>query len=114
MLGTGNDFILQGAGQVTEIIAIAGDSHDQITVFLGIRLRSAQCGCGDYVELDVMSAQAEVGAHQLRQLVNSILTVEQLRCELLVEQRPASAGMIHLRRRFGDGGRAVAVRALNG
>jgi len=40
VLGTRDDFVLQGAGQIAEVVAVPGNSDDQIAVFFGFRLRS--------------------------------------------------------------------------
>ena len=71
-----DDFVLQGARQVTEVIAVTGNAHNQIAVFLRICLRGSQGGRGDYIELNVMSVQAEVGADQMRHFVEPILAFQ--------------------------------------
>ena len=33
VLGARDDLVLQGAGQVTEVVAVTGNAHDQVAVF---------------------------------------------------------------------------------
>src|ERR1035437_1162469 len=63
LLRAGDDFVLQGGGEVAEIVAVAGYPHDQIPMLLGMRLRLAQRLRRDHVELDVMAVELEVRAH---------------------------------------------------
>ena len=80
----------------------------------GIRLRGAERGGIHDVELDVVPVHLEVRAHELDEAVQSRVILQDLGRELLVEQRAAGAGVVHLGDGLDDGGRAVAVRALDG
>ena len=73
MLGARDDFFLQGVTEVAEVIAVAGDAHDQVAVFLGAGLGLAQ-GFGVHdIELDVVSVQAEIGADELAEFVEVLV-----------------------------------------
>lgn len=64
VLGAGDDLILQGLAQVTEVIAVAGHPDNQIPVLLGVCLCGPQGLGPHHVELDVVAVQLEVGADQ--------------------------------------------------
>jgi hypothetical protein len=54
VFGAGDDFVLQGFAQVTEVVAVAGNPHDQVAVLVWVFLSLAQ-GIGvHHVELDMM------------------------------------------------------------
>ena len=38
MLGAGDDLVLEGGGQVAEVVAVTGHAHDQVAVRLGAGL----------------------------------------------------------------------------
>ncbi len=83
-------------------------------MFLRVGLRRPQRVGPHHVELDVVAVQLEVRADERCQLVDAFLPLEQLRRELLVEQRPAAARVIHVRGRLDDRGRSVAIGAVRG
>src|SRR5579864_6845544 len=60
-----------------------------------------------------MPTKPEVGTYELRDLAQGGFALQQLRRELLVQQRPSSSGMIHLGCGFDHGSWAIAIRALN-
>ena len=73
VLGARDDLILQGAAQIAEIVAIAGDPHDQVPMLQRAGLGRAQGGSVHNVELDVMTAQPKVRSHQVHQIVQVLL-----------------------------------------
>ena len=87
MCCAGNDFILQFFAQVAEVIAVASYAYDQAAVLFGVILCSAQSIRIYHGELDVMSIQVEMAAHQMDEAVHAIFAIQYLRSELLVEQR---------------------------
>ncbi len=97
MLGTSDDFILECLAQITEVITIPGHTDDQAAILLRVLLRGTQSSRVHHVELDVMSVELEIGPHQLDQFIQTFIVGKDLRRELLIEQRAASTGMIHLR-----------------
>src|SRR5208282_34807 len=113
VLGPRDDVVLQGTGQVAEVVAVARDADDEVAVPLGVRLRRSQGGRGDDVELDVMSPQSKIRTDQVPHLVESRIPFEQLGRELLVQQGPPGTRMVHLGGGLDDCGGTVAVRALD-
>src|SRR5436190_18505446 len=51
VLGSGDDFILKRPRQVTEVVAVAGNAHDQVTMVFRIVLGFFERVGGDDVEL---------------------------------------------------------------
>ena len=45
LLGAGDDLVLQGSGEVAEVVAVAGYAHDQVAMLVGMRLRRWQGTC---------------------------------------------------------------------
>lgn len=72
----GDDFVLQGFAEVAEVVAVAGDTDDEVAVLLRVGLGFAQCLGADDVELDVVAVEPEVGSHQARQVVDALLALE--------------------------------------
>ena len=64
VLCSGYDFVLQLLGHVVEVVAVAGDADQQVTVFLGMLLGVVQGGGINDVELDMVTAELEVGADE--------------------------------------------------
>ena len=67
---------------------------------------------GDYVELNVMTVHAEVRSDEVQQAVDPFLSLHQGRRELLIQERSARSGVVHLGSRSDDRGWAMAVGAL--
>jgi len=65
----GDDLVLQGGAQVAEVVAVARDADDEVAVLRGVRLRGAERGGVDDVELDVVARHLEVGAHEVDEAV---------------------------------------------
>ena len=114
MLGAGDDLVLEGLAEVAEVVAVAGDADDQVTVLFGMGLRLAQRLRIDDIELDMMAVELEVGADELNEHIEAGIVFQQLGRELLVEQSAAGAGVIQLGGGLEDRGGAVAVGALHG
>ena len=87
----GDDLVLELCAEIAEVVAMAGDAHDQVAVSLGVGLRLAQCAGIDDVELDMVAAHGEVGPHQLDEAVQPGIICQQPGRELLAEQCAAGA-----------------------
>ena len=73
VLGACDDLVLQVFAQVTEIITVSGHTDDKVTVLFWVLLSGMQSLSIHDIKLDVMSIQLEVGAHQLDQLLKSLV-----------------------------------------
>src|SRR5208282_2941665 len=93
LFGTGDDFVLKGLGQVAEVIAVARNPDDQIAMLLRMQLCFTKSGRVHNVELDVMAAELEIGAHQMSEVIDAILALHDRGGEFLIEQGAARAGM---------------------
>src|SRR5512144_447022 len=113
MLCASNDLLLQGLAQITEVIAVSGHTDNETTILFRVLLCRAQGSRVDYVELNVVSIQFEVGTDQLNKFIESLIICQHLGCELLIEQCAAGSDVIHLGHRTHNGGRPTAVRALD-
>ena len=67
LLGAGDDLVLQGVGQVAEVVAVARHADDEAAVRFRVGLRRLERLAGDDVELDVVAVGAEVGPDELRE-----------------------------------------------
>src|SRR3990167_7703068 len=109
-----DDLVLERFGEIAEVIAVACHADDQVAMPLRVRLRLAQRGGGDDVELDVVAAEREVGAHEADEPIEVRGGLERLRRELLVEERTARPRVIEARGGAEHRGRAAPVGALHG
>ena len=66
------------SAQVAEVIAVTGNTHNQVAVLLGIVLCMTQGGRIHHVKLDVMPVQPEVSAHQLDQVIQAFIASQQV------------------------------------
>ncbi len=65
-----NDLLLQLRCQVHKIIAVPGNTHDQIPVIVRVTLGLAQQVAVDNVELDVMPVHFKIGSNQVGRFCN--------------------------------------------
>ena len=96
MLRPSDYFILKVFPQVIEIIAVACDAHDQVTVELRMLLGLTERFGIYHIELYVMPVEAEVAPYERRQLLITSFVLEELRGEFLVQKCPASPEMVNL------------------
>ena len=60
-----NDLILQSLAEVAEVVAVAGDAHDEIAVLLRMSLCFAErCGV-HHVELNMMAPQLKIRSDEV-------------------------------------------------
>ena len=97
--------------EVYEVVAVARDADEEAAVVVRVGLGVAQRRFVDDVELDVVSAELEVGADEVLDAFDSLFAGEDGGQEALVEQRSAGFDLVHLAERLDDRGRAVAVCA---
>lgn len=74
MLGASNDLVLQGTRQVAEVVAVSRDPHDKIAILFRLRLCGTQGFRRHHIELDMVTVQTEVGADQLGNLVEALIS----------------------------------------
>ncbi len=65
LLGAPDDFVLQRFAKVVEIIAVAGNTDDEVAVFFRMLLRIAKRIGRHNVELDMMTVHPEIAPDQL-------------------------------------------------
>lgn len=106
------DLFLLVVVEVYEVVAIARDADEETAIVVGVGLGVAQRRFVDDVELDVVSAEFEVGADEVLDAFDAFFAGEDGGQEALVEQRTAGFDLIHLAERLDDGGRAVTVCAV--
>jgi hypothetical protein len=71
VFGSLDYFVLEFCGEVDEIVAISGDSNEQVSMFFWVFLCFAQRFCVHDVELDVMPIKFEVRADKVGEFVLS-------------------------------------------
>ena len=113
LFGAGDDLILQGFAQVAEVIGVASYAHNQVAVLSRVLPGVLQGGRIYHVELDMVPVQLEVCPHQLDQVHQPGVILQQLRGQLLVEQRAPGTDVIHFGSRPKHSGRAAAVSPLH-
>lgn len=84
-----DDLFLLIVVEIYEVVAVAGDADQEAAVFVGIRLRVAQRIFVDDVELDVVSAELEVGADEVLDALDPLFSRKHGGQEALVEKRSA-------------------------
>ena len=77
-------------------------------------LSIAESGGVHDVELDVVAAEAEVGADELAELGEVLLFLEYLRYQALVEQGTAGKALVELAQGLDHGCGSVGVGAVRG
>ena len=129
MFCAGDDFLLQFAGQIAEVIAVAGHADDQVAVRSGFGLGLAQRFGPDHVELDVMAVQLEVargpgapawsmpfssansaGVNFMFSNVPPVLRWSILAADLMTAVGPLPIGALHRRNSFGQRQAGLCVR----
>jgi len=100
--------------QVDEVIAVSRDTNEKAAVFLGIFLGFAQRFRVDYVELDMMSSEIEIGSYESRHFFQSSLSVQNRGKEPLVQKSPSGFDLVHLAEGFHHCRGAPAVGAVGG
>jgi hypothetical protein len=50
--------------QVDKIIAVSRDTNEKAAIFIGVFLGLSQCFRVDYVELDMISSEVEIGSYE--------------------------------------------------
>ena len=85
MLGSSDNFVLKLFGQIHEIIAVAGHSHDQIAIEFRVQFGVSQSFGFHHIKLDMMPIHAEVTAHQIGDLVDAVVRRHKVRREFLVQ-----------------------------
>ena len=86
MFCSGNDFVLQRLAEIGEIVAVSRNANDEVTILLGVLLRVQQGVCADHIELDVMSTEREIRTHKMGEGLDPLLSFENMRGELLIQQ----------------------------
>ena len=64
VFGPGDDLVLEGSGQIAEVVTVAGDPHDQIAMLFGMRLGVAQSLGRDDIELQVVPSEGSTLASE--------------------------------------------------
>ena len=113
MLCSGDDLLLKRLAQIAEIIAVTGNTDNQVPVLFRVLLGRAQGGRIHHIELNVMSVQFEIGAHQLNQPVQIRIGLQKLRRKFLIEKRLPGSDMIHLGSGFQNCRRTFSIRTLH-
>ena len=84
MLSTPDNLILQFLSKVIEIIAVTGNTNDQVLVFFGMLLCIPQgFGC-NYIELDMVAIHFKIRPDQILQGCDAFLILEYLWSKFLV------------------------------
>ena len=73
VLGAGDDLVLQLFGHIVEIVAIASHANEQIAILVGMLLGIEEGSGVNDVELDVVSAELEVGADERSHLLEILV-----------------------------------------
>ena len=79
MFGSSNYFFLMVFVQVNKIIAVAGHSDEQVTVFMGGCLGFAEGFGVNDIELDMMAIQFEISPNEVTEVIDACLTFENTR-----------------------------------
>ena len=96
LFGSCDDLILQCAAEVAEVVAVTGNTNDQVFVFFRIVLCIDQGLTVDNVELDMVTVHAEVGANQICHVVKTFFACNNAWGKFLIEQSTAGAQVVHL------------------
>ena len=102
MFRAGDNLVLQRPRQVAEVVAVASHADNEIAVLIGGGQGFAQRRRRDDVELEVVPAEPEVRADELRELLDAVLPLK--RVKLAVSSVPSSVNgvgrMYQVPRRF--------------
>lgn len=94
VLCAGDDFVLQLLSHVVKVVAVASNTNEQVAVVLRMLLGiEERLGVND-VELDVMTAELEVGADERGELFQVFVATQQVRHEAHVEQRASRLRLV--------------------
>ena len=100
--------------QINEIVAVSRNAHQQISILIRGLLGLAERVGIDYVELNMVAVELEIGADEAGEVIDALFTLKDAREESLVQQGAAGFELIHLAKGFDYGGRSVSVSALGG
>lgn len=114
MFGAHDDFVLQSAGEIVEIVAVTCDADDEVGVILGVSLSVEESLAVADIELDVMAAEPEIAAYQLGHIGKPLFALDGAGSKFLIEQSAAGGSVIHFGAGFKHGGRTLDIRALRG
>ena len=112
MFGTCDYVCLQICIHIVEIIAVTGNTYQQVAIFLRMFLCIVERFGIDDVKLDMMSAQCEVRTNQSTELVDVLFRLQQTRHETLVQQRTAALLLIQFTQRLDHCGWSVSVGSV--
>ena len=111
MFCSGDDFILKVAAKVDEVIAIACDTDNKVSMIFGIFLGITQGFGVDDVELNMVTIELEVASYQVREVME-VFTCQCVWTEFHIQECAASSDVVELACGFEDGGRAIPVKTL--
>jgi len=89
-----DNFILEILTQVIEVIAVSCHPDDQIAVQFRMFLGFTQCFGINYVELYMVTIEAEITPYQSRKVPVTVFIFKKLRREFLVQQSASCTKMI--------------------
>ena len=69
LLGSGDDFFLQVAADIYEVVTETSHPYDEVTMLFGVPLRFSQGLGADYVELHVMAVELEIGPNEVDEFI---------------------------------------------
>src|SRR5208283_1734319 len=107
-----NDLVLECLRNIAEVVAITSHPNNQVAIFFGIGLGGTQSFRSDHVELNMMAVHAEIRSDEMQQAIDPLFSLHQRRRELLIQERSARSGVVHLGSGSDDRGRAMEVGAL--